>query len=147
MASWVPRTGALQRERLMSMRRTLLLSILLIALAAASGIAHAVGTSNANDGIRNASVGKEAHDPPEAGTEKAWIVVDLLLPDGKTVLMTFLTDDPPAAPMTLDDCEGALESSTPSLMEHIRRQPMTAGAGLKGARCVWSADDPIKPRY
>lgn len=130
----------------MIVRRTLFVSILPIALAAASGVAYALGAGEVKDGVRNAKVARDGYEALEAETKKAWIVVDLMLPDGKTVLMTFLTYDSPAAPMSLDDCEGALESTKPSLMDHILRQPMTAGARLMAARCVWSADDPIRPR-
>jgi hypothetical protein len=78
-----------------------------------------------------------------SAAEKAWIVVDLQMPDGTSAQMAF--DNPAVPDMTLKDCEGALESATPTLMEHISKQPATKGAKMLSAKCVWSATDPIKP--
>lgn len=134
-----------QRKGLTVVRKTLLVSIptaVLAAVAIAISAADSIGGIEA--GTWSAKVERGRNESAEA-REKAWIVVNLQLPDGKTVLMTFLTYGAPSTPMSLGDCEGTLDSAKPSLMEHISRQPITAGARLVWAHCVWSADDPIMP--
>jgi hypothetical protein len=76
--------------------------------------------------------------------EKVWIVVDLLGADGRPAQMSF--DNPAVPDMTLTDCEGALASAVPTLMQGIESRPETKGSQYVSAKCVQSAEDPIKPK-
>ncbi|MCD7111814.1 hypothetical protein LRX75_22565 [Rhizobium sp. DKSPLA3] len=76
--------------------------------------------------------------------EKVWIVVDLIDPAGRPAQMAF--DNPRVPDMTMQDCEGALASAVPTLMEGINSRPESRGSRYVSAKCVPSATDPIKPK-
>jgi hypothetical protein len=77
-------------------------------------------------------------------TEPVWIVVELKLANGTPSQMSF--NNPAVPDMTLAECETALPDAMPTLVSHIASIPQLADAKVVGARCVVSADDPIKPR-
>lgn len=75
---------------------------------------------------------------------KTWIVVDLQTPQGRHSQMSFNNPSVPA--MTLAECEQSLEVAIPTLMQSIESQPETKGSRFVSAKCVASAEDPIKPK-
>jgi hypothetical protein len=77
------------------------------------------------------------------GRSKAWIVVAFQASDGQPVEMAF--NNPNVPDMTLAECEESLADATPIVERAARaREPtVLAEAKLTGARCVWSARDPL----
>ncbi|GAA3075690.1 hypothetical protein GCM10010520_23470 [Rhizobium viscosum] len=75
-------------------------------------------------------------------SDKVWIVVDFTDASGRPAQMAF--DNPSVPDMTLADCEGALPSAGPTLMQGILTH--SPGAKFVAAKCVQSAEDPIKPK-
>jgi hypothetical protein len=76
--------------------------------------------------------------------DKVWIVVDLVDPNGRPAQMSF--DNPAVPDMTLADCEGALSSAVPTLLQGIESKPDMKGSKYISAKCVQSGEDPIKPK-
>lgn len=75
-------------------------------------------------------------------SEKIWIVVDFTDASGRPTRMAF--DNPSVPDMTLADCEGALPSAGPTLIQGILTH--SPGAKFNVAKCVQSAEDPIEPK-
>lgn len=75
---------------------------------------------------------------------KVWIVVDLQTPAGKPAQMAF--DNPSVPDMTLADCEQSLQAAVPTLMQGIESRPESKGSRYVSAKCIESAEDPIKPK-
>ncbi|MBB3967185.1 hypothetical protein [Rhizobium metallidurans] len=75
-------------------------------------------------------------------SDKVWIVVDFTDASGRPAQMAF--DNPSVPDMTLADCEGSLSSAGPTLMQGILTH--SPGAKFGTAKCVQSAEDPIKPK-
>lgn len=76
----------------------------------------------------------------------AWIIATFTGADGRPVEMTF--NNPGVPDMTLAECEAALPAATESVVAAGRQQePERLGsAKFVGVRCVWSVDDPLKPK-
>ncbi len=71
---------------------------------------------------------------------KAWIILDFVLKNGTAAQMAF-----DRGGMTESECKEDLLKPKHRLVEAaIQREPRLATAKFSGARCVMSADDPIK---
>jgi hypothetical protein len=77
-------------------------------------------------------------------SEKVWIVVDLIAPNGQPAQMAF--NNPAVPDMTMAGCEGSLQAAMPALLQGIGSKPESAGSKYVSAKCVQSAEDPIKPK-
>ncbi len=75
------------------------------------------------------------------GENKIWIVVDLKMPNGKAVQMSF--DDPSLADVDLQTCQQSLKGAVPILMQEIHGMPETEGSQFVLAKCVQSEERPI----
>jgi hypothetical protein len=76
--------------------------------------------------------------------ETAWVVVELIRPDGTKAQMVF--NNPSVPDMTLAECESSLEGAVPTLKEGIESKPETRGSQWVSAKCVMSIGDPIEPK-
>ena len=75
--------------------------------------------------------------------EKAWIVLEFIMPDGKPAQMTFV--NPNLRDITLAGCQAALPEAQSALIQSAMKEPLLAKAEYKSAKCIMSASDPIKP--
>lgn len=76
---------------------------------------------------------------------QAWIVLSYEMEDGQPAQMAF--NNPAMPDMTEDECKRALPSAVDSLSKAaIQKEPRLSKAKFKGASCVMSAVDPIKPK-
>ena len=91
-------------------------------------------------GIFNLVLASQAN---AAGKEKMWIVLNFKTSEGTPAEMAF--DNPSVSDITLEECKATLPKAIPNLMNFVRQEPKLANAQLLNARCVQSADDPIKP--
>ena len=75
--------------------------------------------------------------------DQAWIVLEFIFDDGKPAQMAFNNS---AVPDTTElECKKSLPNIQQSLVKAaIQKEPRLAPAKFIGARCVMSAEDPIK---
>jgi hypothetical protein len=78
------------------------------------------------------------------GPERAWIVLDMEMPNGQPAQMAF--NNPNLPDMTLAECKSSLNAAMPSLKAAVDAEPRLRGNRIKSANCVMSVDDPIKPK-
>ena len=78
----------------------------------------------------------------EAEPEQAWIVVDLVRPDGQPAQVAF--NNPDAPDMTLAECKSTLQEALPTLLNGLESKSETRGGRMRKVSCVMSVEDPSK---